>query len=857
VTGSAVGVRLGAGDAHPWSVTIGSATGRRCVLFYGVIAAAVGAVLAAAALGFDAALAIEPGPFGLAVAAAALAQLARVRLRVGSDTIRLAWGEAGVIAGLCLVPAPWVPAAAALGVVAGHLWQLLRADEAQRVRVIYSVAVLTAGSSAAAAAAALIADPSAPVAATIARPSSLVPLFLAALTYFATTSVLTSGWVASTTRSRIGAVWLRAFRSKAVMLAGNIVVGLGMAVVIGIDLRLLAALVPVLGLVHLTYSHQMQAAQERRTWAALADATRNLNQLDEQGVAVAAVRGAARLFGPDQVEVVVLRPSGRRRGYLARTSELARGAADATGVTAVDALADAAADMPAGLAQVLVRRLFVGEAHIGELRLRFRRQIALARREQHAFSAFADAVASALHDAATHRQLRVMTARSAYEAVHDTLTGLANRSSLLVHGNAEMRRLDPGSAVGLLLFDVDGFRTVNDTLNHAAGDELLQVLAGRLTAARAEGELLGRLGGDVYAMLLTRVPDGVRYPVDRAQTLTALLARPAHVAGVTIAVEASAGVVVEASDRADVAELLRRADIALHRAKRSGTPIARYDPATDGNGTDRLALLAEFRDALAATDQLTLLFQPAVDLSSGAPTGAEALIRWHHPRRGLLLPADFLDVVEHSELVGGFTRFVLDRALQVAAGWATQGVHVPISVNLCARSLLDRELPAMVAARLEAYAVRPDRLVLEITESVVVSEVSVVEEVIGALRALGVQVAVDGFGTGSASLTFLTKVPLDEVKIDRSFVAGMVSSPETAAIVRATVDLARDLGLRVVAQGIERPEQRALLAGLGVGAAQGYLFHPPLRVEEATAVMQGMAQAATTRSIPIVRAALA
>jgi diguanylate cyclase (GGDEF)-like protein len=488
--------------------------------------------------------------------------------------------------------------------------------------------------------------------------------------------------------------------------------------------------------------------------------------------------------------------------------------------------------------------------------------VRLASREQHAFSAFADAVASALHDAATHRQLRVATARSAYEAVHDRLTGLADRSTLLARGNAELRRLDPSSPVGLLLFDVDGFRAVNDALGHAAGDQLLRVLARRLGAMYVDGDLVGRLGGDTFALVCTGVPDGsideghAACVLDRARLMTAVLARPAMISGVTIAVEVSAGIAVEAAGRCDITELLRRAEVALHHARRAGARIAQYDATCDATSTDRLTVLAELRDALATTDQLTVLLQPSIDLSSGAPTGAEALTRWQHPRRGMLVPAAFIDVIEQSELLSGFTRFVLDRALRIAAGWATQGVHVPISVNLASRSLLDRDLPAVVAGRLEAYGVRPDRLVLEITESVM-TELAVAEEVISALKAQGVQVSVDDFGTGAASLTLLTKVPLDEVKIDRSFVANMVTSPEAAAIVRATVDLAHELGLRVVAEGVERADQRQALAALGVTAAQGFLFYPPLRLERATAVLQGLAQAATSPTIPIVRADVA
>jgi len=608
----------------------------------------------------------------------------------------------------------------------------------------------------------------------------------------------------------------------------------------------------------------MRSAQERDTWVALAEATRGLNQLDEGGVAKAALRGAAQLFEPDEVEVVLHRPSGRRRGYLARVKDLSQETPDAvraidtpwdTGTTTAAAAAASGARAP----HAAVRRLVVGDVDIGELRLRFRRQVALGTSEQHAFSTFADAVASALHDAATHRQLQAMTARSAYDAVHDPLTGLSNRSALFARGNGELRRGDPDRSVALLLLDVDGFRAVNDALSHAAGDELLRVLAQRLADRQITGELLGRLGGDEFALLATGQTAssasglGWAYAFDRARSLISTLAVPAQVSGVTIAVEASAGVVVDTAGSCDMTELLRRADVALHQAKREGVRVARYDPTNDASSSDRLAVLADFRDALSTTDQLTLYLQPTVDLVTGAPVSAEALLRWHHPSRGLLCPGDFIGAIEHSDLAAGLTRHVLDMALRIAAGWATQGIHIPISVNLCARCMLDPELPAGVAAMLAAQAVSPGRLILEITETVTAAELDLVGGVIAGLRAAGVQVSVDDFGTGSASLSFLTRFPVDEVKIDRTFVAAMVESPETAAIVRATVDLAAELGLRVVAEGVERPEQRAALVGLGVTAAQGFLFQPPLRLEEATAALQGMAHAATTRSIPIVR----
>jgi EAL domain-containing protein (putative c-di-GMP-specific phosphodiesterase class I) len=244
------------------------------------------------------------------------------------------------------------------------------------------------------------------------------------------------------------------------------------------------------------------------------------------------------------------------------------------------------------------------------------------------------------------------------------------------------------------------------------------------------------------------------------------------------------------------------------------------------------------REALAVDDQLDVVLQPAVDLVTGAPTGVEALIRWRHPRRGVLAPVDFVRTVEGSELLAPFTRYVVDRALGVAAEWAAHGLQIPIAVNLSARSLLDPRLPADVAELLRRHRIPPSGLVLEITETVVMSELDVIDEVLAGLRAVGVQLAVDDFGTGFSSLTFLTRITVDELKVDREFVAKMVHSAEAAAIVRTTVDLGRELGLRVVAEGVETADQRDALTALGCRAAQGFHFFKPMPPDRITGVLR-------------------
>jgi predicted signal transduction protein with EAL and GGDEF domain len=363
------------------------------------------------------------------------------------------------------------------------------------------------------------------------------------------------------------------------------------------------------------------------------------------------------------------------------------------------------------------------------------------------------------------------------------------------------------------------------------------------------GPALRRDGADQHGFADRPAPMAVA--LRRARQITEKLAVPVEVAGVQLSVEASVGVVVAPAGAADMTELLRRADIAMYQAKDGGGSVAWYDSARDAASTDRLALLAEMREALAVDDQLVLALQPAVDLATGAPTGVEALIRWRHPRRGALGPGEFVRVVEGSELVAAFTRYVIDKALSAAADWAQQGVPVPISVNVSARSLLDPRLPADVAELLRRHQVPPQRLVLEITETVVLSEMEVIDEVLAGLRASGVQLAVDDFGTGFSSLTFLTRVAVDELKVDRAFVAKMVDSPEAAAIVRTTVELARELGLRVVAEGVETADQRAALAALGCTAAQGYHFFRPMPADKVVTVLRSLLSGAQARILPL------
>jgi diguanylate cyclase len=780
---------------------------------------------------------------GIAAGVMAIAQLARLRFRVAAGTVSVTWGEAAFIIGLYIAPAGWLAAATFVG--AGLAWVLLSifSDRRTPLEIVHVAASLTAAVALATTVTTAFGDP-------FDRP--LTPTLAGALALGSLTYLLVTGWLAALTLSLrhgrpVGPLLLRALHGKLLMFVGNVLVGLVVVTMLDRDLRWLLLLPPVLWLLQQTYGHRLRADEERRLWQAFAQATRQLNQLDERAVAAAGVSGALTLFGAERVDIDVLRSDGGRRRYRGDAS----GAVVETDVTGPRPRTGA--DAPE---QASVRALTVGDVLVGELRVQFPRSVEPGLRDQMAMSAFGDALASALHDAATHRQLRIITDRSSYDAVHDPLTKLVNRTALLFKGDAALRLVERDTPVALLLLDIDHFKEVNDTLGHAAGDELLQATAARLGALTEPGELLARLDGDEFALLVTSLAVGDRsspmpQALRRAREIIEHLATPTEVAGVLMSVEASIGVVVAPAGTADMAELVRRAENAMYQAKDGGGSVAWYDSAKDEASTDRLALLAELREALAVDDQLVLALQPAVDLSTGAPTGVEALIRWRHPRRGTLSPVDFIRAVEGSDLLAPFTRYVVDRALSVAAEWGAQGLEVPISVNLSARSLLDPHLPADIAERLRRHRVPARRLVLEITETVVLSELEVIDEVLAALRDLGVQLSVDDFGTGFSSLTFLTRIPVDELKVDRSFVRKMADSPEAAAIVRTTVGLGRELGLRVVAEGVETADQRAALAALGCSAAQGYHFFKPMPADKIAAVLQSLLDSAQAQIFPL------
>jgi diguanylate cyclase (GGDEF)-like protein len=386
--------------------------------------------------------------------------------------------------------------------------------------------------------------------------------------------------------------------------------------------------------------------------------------------------------------------------------------------------------------------------------------------------------------------------------------------------------------LAVMLVDLDAFKQINDTLGHGAGDAVLREVAARLRAELHRDALLARLGSDEYAILTPRI-ERVEDALEIAAAAQAALHSPVTFDGVALNVEASIGIAL-APDHANAAdELLQRADMALDRARSQRGRVEVYSPERDHSGAERLALLGEVRPALER-GEFTLFYQPQIALRTGRVTGVEALLRWRHPQHGMVPPLQFISLIEQTALVGPVTLHVIDLALDQATRWRQAGLQLGMSVNLSARNLHDPELPAQIAAALARHGVSAAALTLEVTESAAMADPVTAVGVLEGLRALGVGVSIDDFGSGNASIAYLAKLPVGELKIDRSFVTPMCESARDEAIVRTTIDLARHLGLHVVAEGIETPEVCERLAEMGCDTGQGYLISRPAPAQELT-----------------------
>ncbi len=413
-----------------------------------------------------------------------------------------------------------------------------------------------------------------------------------------------------------------------------------------------------------------------------------------------------------------------------------------------------------------------------------------------------------------------------HQALHDSLTGLPNR--LLFRDRVEQALLAArrdGDGFAVLLIDLDRFKEINDTLGHQSGDRMLEEVGRRLRETARESDTVARLGGDEFAVLGRQIdsPDAAFLLAERVQEA---ISQPLAHDGILLDVAASIGITLFPEHGEDVDSLLRRADVAMYLSKESHSGAELYAVERDNYSPSRLRLVGELRRALEQ-GELVLHFQPQAELASGRIAKVEALVRWQHPERGLLPPSDFVPLAEHTGLIRQLTVYVLDQALAQCAAWRREGREIAVAVNVTGRDLLDLRLPDEVAELLAKHEVPASQLELEIAENTILTDPVRARSVLTRLSVLGVTLAIDDFGSGNSSLGYLKRLPVDVLKIDRSFVTNMTDDADDATIVRSTIDLGHNLGLRVVAEGVETEETRLRLAALGCDTIQGYLIGRP------------------------------
>lgn len=797
------------------------------------------------------------------VALVMVGDLVNVEVRIRSAKHAIAWTDAAVLIGLAVVPVPWVVLATATGVALASLLRRLRPmKSAFRVAkdattaaagglVLMGLGYPGSGGAGEVAAFAL-----AFAAMTVVDPMLVIPV------------------IAAASRTRVADRLRMNWDIRIAANLGRMVVALGAVLALRVEETLLYGLpVPVI-IAHVWHERWVRTREERQAWQTLAQATERFTGVDLEIVLREAVLGGAKLFSADQLEIEV---------WLDGADRLVRGGEE---ITFDGHPGDVAADHADVYAMPL--HGYPGRRDIGVLRLRFLGPIKISEREQAMLSAYAAALDTAIRNATAYQRLGEATAAHAHAAAHDALTGLPNRRELERH-LAEALASPVGDAcrIGLVLIDLRHFKEVNDAMGHLAGDQVLTMVARRLRAAAGPDDVVTRFGGDEFAILLRgarRWPDAEA----RAQALLASLREPLEVDGLPIIVEANGGVALalDPQDEPDLSaelqreldapgdarapdpgraayggarepgprqvrddpeawkgELMRRADVAMYQAKRAGRRLACYTPATDPADRDRLTLANQLPRAVAERE-FVLLFQPIVDIASGEVVGAEALARWRHPTRGELQPRWFLDLVERSAQLPAFTSALLDDALTAADTWRAAGHDLSVSVNISARSVLDTTLPRQVRAALDRHRTPPDRLCLELTETLALSQLETVDQVLTRLHDMGVRLSLDDFGTGFSSIGVLSRIPVHEIKIDRSFVGGLttaspdeVAAEQAGAVVRSTVQLGRTLDLSVVAEGIESELQRVMLWELGCTLGQGHMFARAVPADQLLALL--------------------
>ncbi|MDX1562783.1 MAG: EAL domain-containing protein, partial [Gammaproteobacteria bacterium] len=425
---------------------------------------------------------------------------------------------------------------------------------------------------------------------------------------------------------------------------------------------------------------------------------------------------------------------------------------------------------------------------------------------------------------------KVQQRKLEYQATHDSLTGLPNRAAVQDYLTSIVAESDRNSRIAVLLLDLCRFKEVNDTLGHDVGDDVLRVVASRFNETLGDEAFIGRIGGDEFCVVVADVQ--VRSSIESlAQNLVECLQAPIPVRGIAIEVGLSIGIAFYPEHANDAQELLRHADVAMYTAKRRSQGYEYYSRDDDANSVRRLSMVSDLRSAIALND-IDLLFQPQIDLTSGSLAGAEALLRWEHPIHGTVRPDEFVAIAESTDLIQPLTEWILTEAIRQFVIWQQNGLSMRVAVNLSARSLQDVEFPRQLALLLSRFGVEGRWLELEITETAMMLDPQRALEVVRDLQALGARIAIDDFGTGYSSLGYLRDLRANALKLDKSFVIDLESRQHNRVIVESTAQMAAALGLEVVAEGIESEWAADYLRNAGYRIGQGYWYGKAMPADE-------------------------
>jgi diguanylate cyclase (GGDEF)-like protein len=746
----------------------------------------------------------------LAVGLVALAFATHTDLRIGSHGVRFVWSESAFAAAACMLPAHFVAPAMVLGATAAAIG--LRTDP---FKALFNVAATAVASTAAAAS--LRDFYGASLTAGLAE-----RLVLAIVVYSLLHYVLTWIVVAIAQGIRVRHVAAEGLLAGVAVTVGNLaIIGVGAtALVFGHARPWLAAMIMAVVALLLYAGNWLHlfVSEEDRAWRRLNDATARLDSFNGDTVFGDAATDAAILFRADSARIELRHPDGRIEEFV----HFRAGTGHAV--------------------MTLERSLRGLDGEIGTLTLGFSAEVKLRDHELRALDLFSHAVAATVRSVGHIAEARAHAALRESQALIDIVTGLSTRQALVEHAQ---NAIADGHAVAVVVIGVEHFGDVNTMLGPDAADDLLRGLAARLRAVGRSGDMIGRLHGAEFAVVLhgLRSLKGV---TAAANELIAVMAEPITVSSIPIVIEARAGYAHAPGHGDDAVTLLRRARLALFDARNQERASAAYQPALDASSDTGLQVIADLRRAID-NNELVLHYQPKFELRGGRPAGAEALVRWQHPERGMVPPMDFIGTVERSPLIRDFTLHVLDAAIAECASWDTLAAPMPVAVNLSPRSLLDPDLPEQVERVLHRHGLPSHRLILEMTETVAVSDLEIVGINLSRLRAMGIQLSLDDFGTGYSSISLLTRQTVDELKIDREFVSKMTPGSRAATLVENLIKLAHGFDLTVVAEGVENAEQEAMLRAFGCDHAQGYHLARPMPAADIRAVFaKAVAESAVT-----------